>query len=136
MMTAQRIPAKDNKYYVEKETFLTVLHFCRQYPLWISELAAIPVPINGISYDNESVQSSSDYDSTSELAMKRAAISRKKDVVDKCARKTAGDLAKWLIMGVGHGLTYYQLHERGIPCSRNTYYSIRHRFYYEMSKLI
>lgn len=135
-MTAQRTPTKNSRYYVDKETFLTVLHYCKQYPLWLAELDAIPVPLNGISYDKDSVQSSSDYDSTSDLAMRRAAISRKKDVMDKCAKRTAGDLSEWLIMGVGHGLTYFQLVERGMPCGRTLYYDIRRRFYYEMSKLI
>jgi hypothetical protein len=135
-MTAQRTPVKDSKYFVEKETFLTVLHYCRQYPLWLAELDAVGTPIRGISYDKDAVQTSPDYDATAELAMRRTAISRKKDVIDKCARRVAGDLSEWLIMGVSHGLTFYQLYERGMPCSRNTYYSIRRKFYYEMSKLI
>lgn len=135
-MTVIRKPAKNSKYYVEKEVFDTVLHFCRQYPLWVAELKADSTSVAGLNYDKDAIQTSNDSDPTSKLGMRRAMISRKKDLVDNCARQVAADLSDWLIKGVGYGLTYYQLYERGIPCSRNTYYSIRRRFYYEMSKLI
>ena len=135
-MTQYRVPRPTSKYYVPEQVYMTVVHFCRQYPLWKAELEMEPDTSKGISYDRERVQSSGQYDETSEIAMHRAMIQKKKDMVDTTAHDIAGNMDTWLILGVGHGLTYYQLRDRGIPCGKNMYSALRQRFYYEMSKLI
>lgn len=135
-MTQYRLPKKTSKYYVPGEVYLTVVHFCRQYPLWKAELDTSVDSGIGIDYSKVRVQTSNQYDATAELAMRRAEIARKKDLVDSVAKEVAGELSKWLVLGVGNGLTYYQLRERGIPCGKEMYYAVRRRFYYEMSKRI
>lgn len=135
-MTQYRLPKKTSKYYVPGEVYLTVVHFCRQYPLWKAELDTSVDSGIGIDYSKVRVQTSNQYDATAELAMRRAEIARKKDLVDSVAEEVAGELSKWLVLGVGNGLTYYQLRERGIPCGKEMYYAVRRRFYYEMSKRI
>ena len=135
-MSQFRTPTKKSKYYVPGEVFLTTVHFCRQYPLWVSELDTAPDTSTGISYDRDRVQTSTQGDATADLAMRRQMISRKKELVDDTAREVAGPMDRWLIMGVGNGLTYFQLHDRGIPCGKDMYYDMRQRFYYELSKKI
>lgn len=135
-MSQFRTPRKTSKYYVPGEVFLTTVHFCRQYPLWVSELAAAPDASKGVSYDRDRVQTSTQGDSTADLAMRRQMITRKKELVDDTAHEIAGPLDRWLIMGVGNGLTYFQLHDRGIPCGKDLYYDLRQKFYYELSKKI
>lgn len=135
-MTQYRTPKKTSKYYVPEQVYKATVYHCRQYPLWVSELAVEPDTSKAIDYSTDRVQTSNQYDPSSELAMHRQMICRKKDTVDDVARRVAGNMYEWLILGVGHGLTYYQLRERGIPCGKNLYSSLRQRFYYEMSKLI
>lgn len=135
-MTQYRTPKKTSKYYVPEQVYRTVVYFCRQYPLWVSELKVEPDTSKAIDYSTDRVQTSSQYDATSEIAMHRQMISKKKEMVDTVAHNVAGNMDEWLILGVGHGLTYYQLRERGIPCGKNMYSALRQRFYYEMSKLI
>lgn len=135
-MTQYRTPRTTSKYYVPKEEYLTVVHFCRQYPLWVAELGIEPDTSKGVSYDKERVQSSNQYDPTSELAMRRERLSRKKQLVDDTARAVADAMGKWLVIGVTQGLTYYQLRLKGMPCGKNMYSSLRQRFYFELSKKI
>ena len=135
-MSQFRTPRKTSKYYVPGEVFLTTVHFCRQYPLWEAELAANPDTATGISYDRDRVQTSGGYDATAELAMHRQMIARKKELVDDTASEVAGPMDRWLILGVGSGLTFYQLQDRGIPCVKDMYYDLRRKFYYELSKKI
>lgn len=135
-MTQYRTPRTTSKYYVPKEEYLTVVHFCRQYPLWVAELGIEPDTSKGVSYDKERVQSSNQYDPTSELAMRRGRLSRKKQLVDDTARAVADAMGKWLVIGVTQGLTYYQLRLKGMPCGKNMYSSLRQRFYFELSKKI
>jgi hypothetical protein len=135
-MAQYRVPTKKSKYFVPAETYLTTVHYCRQYPLWKQELETEPDTSKGISYDKERVQSSNQYDATSDIAMRRQMIGRKKQLVDDTAALVGGPMAEWIILGVAHGLTYYQLQQRGMPCGKNMYYGLRQRFYFELSKEI
>lgn len=135
-MGKYRAPTEKSKYYVPKETYLMVVHWCHQYPAWVDELNALADAGKAITYDQERVQTSGGYDSTADLAIRRAEISRKKDMVDETAEEVAGNLYKWLILGVCHDYPYHQLETCGIPCGKDLYYQIRRRFYYEMAKKI
>lgn len=135
-MTQYRTPRKTSKYYVPSEVYLTTVHFCRQYPLWASELDTEPDSGKAIDYSKEYVQHSNSFDGTSEIAMRRKMVADKKKLVEDTAHEVAGVMEKWLIMGVCYGLTYFQLLDRGIPCGKDMYYNLRQRFYYELSKRI
>lgn len=135
-MSQHRIPTKRSKYYIEKELYLTVVHFCRQYPSWIAELSIEPDTSKAITYDKERVQTSSTYDSTVEIAIRRAEIARKKALVEDTAAEISMDNGAWIILGVCYGLTFYQLEQRGLLIPRNRYYDMRREFYYQMAKKI
>lgn len=135
-MSQYRVPTERSKWYIQKEVYLTVIHYCRQYPLWAAELETEPDASKAIVYDKERVQSSNKYDATSEIAMHRHVIAQKKAVIDKVSEEVAGDMAKWLRLGVCYGMTFPDLEARGIPCADKTYYRMRKRFYYEVSKII
>lgn len=136
-MSQFRIPTKNSKYYVPKETYLTAVHFCKQYPIWTAELAMTPNPVQGVSYDRDVVQTSGQGDATAMLAIRRAEMARKKKLVDDTAQHVGGDkYASWILQGVCFNLAWYQLEQRGIPCGRDVYYSMRRRFYYELSTRI
>lgn len=135
-MSQYRTPTAKSKYYVPKEVYLTTLHYCRQYPLWLAELETEPDASKAITYDKERVQTSNSYDATSEIAMHRVDIAKKKARVDDVSASVAGDLAQWLRLGVCYGLTYPDLEARGIPCGRATYFRMKRLFYYTLSKQI
>ena len=135
-MTQIRTPRESSKYYIPREEFLTVLHFCRQYPSWEAELQTDPDSGIGIDTEKEHVQTSNQFDPVSSLAIRRAMVAKKKKLVDDTIRQVAHGMDEWLILGVCHGLTYYQLRSRGFPCGSRLYYTIRRRFYYELAKKI
>ena len=135
-MSKHRTLSKQNKYYIPKETFLTVIHYCKQYPMWEQELGTTLDQGKAIRYDGDRVQTSNQYDPTAEPAIKRAEIARKKDVVDGVAQSVAGAMYKWLLLGVCYDMPYYVLHQKGMPCGKNMYYDKRRQFYYEMSQKI
>lgn len=129
-MTLIRTPQPSSKYYLEKEVFLTTVHFCRQYPYWVKELDLVFDARQGIAYDKDRVQSSNNYDSTSDLGMKRAAMSRKIDLITNTAKEVAGHQFRWLILGCCYGRPYYNMRHDGIPFGKNVYYRLRRKFYY------
>lgn len=134
-MSQHRTPSKRSKYYLPKETFLTVVHYCKQYPLWVHELTTLQ-GTKGIAYDGDRVQTSHDSDPTYEMAMKREEYRKKKDKVDEVACFVAGGMAEWIVRGACYDMPFYKLRQDGIPCEKNLYYRLRRRFYYEMSKKI
>ncbi|MBR2255835.1 MAG: hypothetical protein IJ899_00530 [Blautia sp.] len=135
-MTEHRTLSKQNKYYLPKETFLTVIHYCKQYPEWEAILNTNTDTVKAITYDKDRVQTSFDSDATADLAIRRAEISRKKDMIDQTAKDVGGSMWKWLILGVCFDSPYYRLAQQGIPCGKTYYYQLRRRFYYELAQLI
>ena len=135
-MSKHRTLSKTNKYYIPKETFLTVIHYCKQYPMWEMELGTTLDQSKAIRYDADRVQSSNQYDPTAEPAIKRADIASKKQTVDDVAQFVAGSMYKWLILGVCYDMPYYVLKQKGIPCGKDMYYDKRRQFYFEMAQKI
>lgn len=135
-MSKHRIPTSKSKYFVPKETFLTAVHYCKQYPLWIAELSLFSGGGKAIRYDTDRVQTSNQSDPTMEIAARRVEIEKKVKKVEDTARLVANDLDQWIIQGACYDLTYYQLKQRGIPCGKDLYYSLRRKFYCEISRRI
>lgn len=135
-MSQHRVLSTGSRYYLPKEEFLTVVHYCRQYPLWIAELKTEPDASRAIVYDKDRVQTSGDYNPTEELAIRRVEIAEKVKVLEEVIRSVDSDLYDWLILGVCYGMTYFQLQQMGIPCGKAMYYDRRRRLYFEMSKKI
>ena len=137
-MSRYRILKEDNIYYLPKHSYLACIHYALQYRDWRAELDADRDTRGAIRYDKDRVQTSNDYDSTSETAIRMTQINDKCALIDKCI-KTACDgsnLEQYIRLGVCYGFTFYQLQENGIPCGKDLYYKIRQRFYYELSKKI
>lgn len=135
-MTRHRAPSKKSKYYLPKESFLTAVHYCKQYPLWVAEIETLAGTVKGISYDKPRVQASSNYNPAEEAAIRLSDVSKKKDLLDKIAVEIGGNLAEWIVYGVCYDMPYYKLQMKGIPCGKDLYYLLRRRFYYEVSKRI
>ena len=137
-MGKYRILKEDNIYYLPKHTYLACIHYALQYRDWKAELDADRDTRGAIRYDKDRVQTSNDYDSTSETAIRMTQITDKCSLIDNCIRTACdgSNLEQYIRLGVCYGFTYYQLQDNGIPCGKNMYYSIRQRFYYELSKKI
>lgn len=119
-----------------KEDYLTAVHYALRYPLWKAEIETSADTARAIRYDTDKVQTSNDYDPVQETAIRREEIGRKIKLVDSVIEQTAKGMDFFLRLGVCYGLSFWQLQSKGIPCSQNTYYGIRKKFYYELSRII
>jgi len=127
-MSKHRVPTD-----LPREDFLTALHYALRYPMWEKEIETPPDTAQAIRYDRDRVQTSGDYDPVQTTAIRREEIGRKMALVDKVCLEVGKELSYYLKLGVCYGLTWWQLEAKGIPCSRNTYYTMRKRFYFELS---
>ena len=137
-MGKYRTLSESNQYYLPKHTYLTCIHYALQYRDWKAYLEAERDTRGAIRYDKDLVQTTNDYDSTSETAIRMVEISEKVSKIDSCIEEACDDavMEKWLRLGVCYGFTLYQLVDGGMPCGKKLYYSLRQRFYYALSKKI
>ena len=126
--------SKDSKYYLPKETYQMVQHYCRQYRTWEDELSTEPDTSRAITYDVPRVQTSGDGDPTSETAMGRAEIAKKKKMVDDTIHEVAPEIEEFLKRGVCYGDPEWILEQDGMPCGKDLYYDRKRKFYWTMAK--
>lgn len=94
-------------------------------------------PVKGIDYAKEKIQAGGGADYTSFLAIRRAAIEAKKQLVDETIAEAAPEeVQQWLLMGVTTDCTIWDMLSRGLPVSHNTYYKYRRIFFYLLSRKI
>ena len=128
--------SQKTSYCLPKEDYITAVHYALRYPTLLADL---PPADSGsaIRYDRERVQSSIQYDATSDIAMKRTAIAEKLKIIDDTILEVAPDnLEHFLKLGVCYGFTYDQLLGRKMPMSRNQYYEMRRHFYFNLIQKI
>lgn len=137
-MGKYRIPSENSMYYIPKEDYLTAIHYSLRYPLWKEEVENMANTSKAITYDGDRVQTSGDYDSTFETAVRIAESDKqhKMQMIDDTIRDVADDLEYWLRLGVCYGLTFDQLKGKGMPCEHKKYYMMRRQYYYELSMKI
>ena len=135
-MGKYRTPTLNSRYYIPKQDYLTAIHWCLRYPLWKAELELEPDSGKAIEYDKEHVQTSNDFDPVSTLAIRRAELSRKMDLLESTIKSVDESIYQYLLLGVGYGFTMSQLIEKEMPCSHNYYYRKRQQVLYEIAKKI
>ena len=113
------------------------MHFAYQYHEWKKELSGLTDTSKAIQY-SDMPKGNINPDPTGDLVERRERLVHNVDIVEKCARESDPDLYEWIMLGVTNdGVNYDSLHTlKGIPCSRNTYYERRRKFYYLLSKKI
>lgn len=135
-MSKYRVPSEKSKYYIPKEDYLTAIHYSLRYPLWKEEVADMANTAKAIVYDKDRVQSSGNYDSTFEAAVRIQEKQHKLQLIDDTIHDVADGMDYWLRLGVCYGLTFDQLKGKGMPCEHKKYYLIRRMYYYKLSKKI
>ena len=137
-MSKYRTPKPSSKYAIPKEDYLTAIHYSLRYPLWREEVESMADTSKAITYDKDKVQTSFGYDSTFEAAVRIADSNKqhKIQLIDDIIKLVADDMYYWLRLGVCYGLTFNQLKGKGMPCEKDTYYTMRRRYYYELIKVI
>lgn len=126
--------SRKNKYWLERQKYLTLYHYCLQYQSWKDEYVTLDGK-KAMVYDGMP-HGSSVGSPTENLAIKRAKLSDKIKQLEETAVETDPALAKWILKGVtdeNATYTYLQM-MMDIPCSQNTYHARKRRFYWLLDK--
>ena len=131
-----RILSTKNPYYLTKHRFYEVYHYAMQYQEWKDEYRTTEQSMRGIAYDGVKVKSSGSGDALERVAIRLTELSEKIEMLEAVAKETDKDLSEYILRGVtDEQVTYnYLSMVLHIPCSRNTYYSLRRKFYWLLSE--
>lgn len=121
----------NNRWWLPENAFREALYFAYQYKELKDELEVIGTGERAINYDPQP-KGTATSKPVEDLAIKRSKIADKIARIESACRLTDAELYPWLILGVtDREIGYDYLSTRlNIPCSRNTYYERRRKFYY------
>ena len=130
-------PLNEKKYNISKHRFAELYHFCLQYHEWKDELKYTTDNVGSIEI-TDMPSSHSNESGVEKLAIRRAQLEAKCKLIEQTVIETDSEINQYILRAVTtEYVTYNYLYTvMGIPCSRNTYYDRRRKFYYLLSKKI
>ena len=128
------------KYKISKSDYMTAKWYALRFNSWLDEYNALSDSVRSFDYTNADMPKAVNKTSnpTEDLAERRAELRKKMDLITRCCHEAGGDLSEYLFKAVtNEEVTYKSLVAlREIPCSANTFYDRRQKFYYLLSKEI
>ena len=124
--------SKTNKYWIPKERYLELKHFCLQYEDYVRRIhGADGLMARGSEY----YISSGFSDPTEKLALLRLKNSVRKEMIDSAAKETDEFLSIYILKAVTEDCSYENLRTMyNIPCSRSEYYILYRKFFWILDK--
>ena len=120
--------SEKSKYHLSKHRYLELKHFCLQYPEWKERLKEIT---DICASDPGKLGSDRISNETERIAVERAVLKSKIELVEKVAMEADGYLWFYILQGVTGEWTYtYLRNMMGIPCGKNMYYDRYRRFFW------
>lgn len=120
---------------VDKEAYLTAIHFSRQYPTLLEKIRS-KSKLHSMRYEKEIHKKGGYSDPVFNSAAYREGISKKIQLIEQTAKETAPDVWRYLLQGVGYGFTFEQLKAHGLPYERDAYYNRRRKYYLTLADKI
>lgn len=128
--------SKKNKWWISTHSFYAAYHFAMKYGEWKDEYRNLENPLSSPGMDGMPHGNGGVSKPTEQAAVKKAELKNKMQLIEDTARETDEQLYNWIMKAVTtEGVTYIYLQNiMRIPCSRNTFYERRRKFYYLLSK--
>ncbi len=121
-------------YNISKHRYMELYHYCMQYNEWKAQLQDIEDGLRSPS-EGQTTSGGIKTDKTASLAIKRAELSAKCNMIEQTAEETDRVLKDYILAAVtNEGYTYNYLSTvKGMPCGHNLFYKLRKKFYYLLS---
>lgn len=125
-----------NQYWISKERYYELKHFCLQYPTWKKAYNALDgfskrpqdLAVFKVRYGIS--------DPTGNCAVSKSYFKERMFMVEEAANEADKELATYILRAVTEGLSYENLQTMLIvPCSRETYYDRYRKFFWHLNKL-
>lgn len=128
--------SKKNRYWIEKERYYELLHFCRQYPVWKKKYAYADGYSRNIFSQYKSSSEGKTDSPTERCAEEREYYFKRMEMVEQAAIQTDPVIGHYIITGVSEGLSFDILNVRyHVPCCKDTYYTLYRKFFWILDKV-
>ena len=127
-------PLNHSKYGISKNRFWELYYWCLQYGEWKDELKYKTDTVRSMEITDMPI-SHSTWDVTQQLAIRRSMLEHNCQLIEQTAIEADPDIYQYLLKAVTEDVPYRYLDMiMNIPCSRNTYYDRRRKFYWLLSQ--
>lgn len=121
---------KLDKYNISQERYRELKYFCLQYPQWKKSLEAYESSLKAATISD--IPSSHKLsDTTGDIAVLRADLSAKCEIVEKTAIEVNPYTYQFILRNVTEGISYEYL---DVYCGRRQFYEDRRKFFYLLSR--
>ena len=126
------------KYVLSKEEYLSAKYYALRYNEWLAEYNASKDSVGAIVSDDMPHAVNNISDPTEKLAIRRAALKSKMQIIEDAAREADEQIGKYiLIMATTPDMTFDKLKQKHkVPCEKDMFYDRRRKFYWLLSKKI
>ena len=122
-----------SEYWIPKDRYYELKHYCLQYPDWKKLYFKLDGDIKVHPIAN--YIRSTPADPTGKIACIRADLKRAIDLVDNTARDSSAELGDYILKAVTEGIPFVQLQMiSDIPCGKDMYYASYRKFFYLLSQ--
>lgn len=123
---------KLEKYGISSKRYKELCGFCEQYPDWLLWLKHNNDTLSGRGMDGmPHSKTNSTSDETASLAIKRATIQAKIDLIEKTAKEASPDLWQYIIKSVCYEQPFWYIRDiMEAPINRSSFYDHRRYFFY------
>ena len=129
--------SEKNPYWIERHRYYELKHFCLQYYSWKKNIASIGYHISRSGAVNMTLSGYYQPKNlpTEQLAIKRADLQRRIDLIESVCKKTDPILADYILEAVTKGISYDILRvNSNIPCNKAEYYELYRKFFWLLDK--
>ena len=120
-----------DKYGISGKRYKELCGFCEQYPEWLSELRHKTHTVGSQEITDMPIPPRSNASKTEQLAVRRAELEKKCELIEETAKEASPDLYKFIIKSVCYEVPYTYLETvEEMPCSRSAFYDTRRYFFY------
>lgn len=127
--------SKKNKYWMERDRYYELKHFCMQYPRWKEAYNILCNDLQSTNINNMGIKGSG-YDSTSESAILAMSYSNKIRMVEDAAKETDTELCDYILKAVTLNIPFTTLKMMyDIPCGKDMFYDRYRKFFYILDKV-
>ena len=127
---------KLEKYGITSKRYKELCGFCEQYPDWKSFLLTNIDTVKSKEMDGMPYSKTGSFSSpTEDLAIKRAAIQDKVDLVEQTAKEASPDLWEFIIKSVCYEMPFWYIRDIAkAPVSQSAFYDSRRYFFCLLDK--
>lgn len=133
-----RKPSENSKYYLPPRQYAYVVSYALMRDEWAAEVRAMRDQSKTIRYDVDKVQTSGGESVTEAAAIDVLELEQKIEKIDHTIQLVSEGMDDFIKLAVCNGFTFTQLTtgRHRMPLNQNKFGELKHKFYFELYKVV